>query len=226
MAAFNESRHPLDRRQLIMYRTLGEMPANPSMHLCAHLYASDRNSLYIVSNHLNMGDTWTQMASLAHTVIFHTEMQDLWFSERRGGGGDERWYIKEDSTDRVTNGRGTYRSRVFSPSGVHVASVLQDGMIRLTKGPQATEEEVKFIRATQDSWPLRETLNESQTDCTTLPYETQTGPSIFTLFETSVFAHRLPPTFLNRTQMLDARLEADEPARWTGVKEILRLGPP
>ncbi|KAH9828897.1 Thioesterase-like superfamily [Teratosphaeria destructans] len=159
MAAFNGSRHPLDRRQLIMYRTLGAMPADPNMHLCAHLYASDRNSLYMVSNHLNMGDTWTQMASLAHTVIFHTDMQDLGFSERPGeAGDDERWFIKEDSTDRVAHGRGTYRSRVFSPSGVHVATVLQDGMIRLTKGPQATAEETQFIRATRDSWPSRQKL--------------------------------------------------------------------
>ncbi|TKA28527.1 hypothetical protein B0A54_16523 [Friedmanniomyces endolithicus] len=56
MQRYNESRHPLDRRQLILYRTLGNLPNDPNMHLCAHLYASDRNSLYIVANHLDIGD--------------------------------------------------------------------------------------------------------------------------------------------------------------------------
>jgi hypothetical protein len=31
------------RRQLIFYRPIGDMLDDPNMHLCAHLYATDRN---------------------------------------------------------------------------------------------------------------------------------------------------------------------------------------
>lgn len=40
MTKYNESRNPLDRRQLIFYRAIGEMPDDPNMHLCARTYLS------------------------------------------------------------------------------------------------------------------------------------------------------------------------------------------
>jgi len=56
MKAYNSPRHPLDRRQLILYRALGDLPTDqPNMHLCAHLYASDRNSLFTVANNAMLG---------------------------------------------------------------------------------------------------------------------------------------------------------------------------
>jgi hypothetical protein len=51
MAAYNEPRETLDRRQLQYYRILGVMPSveeDPNMHAAAHLYASDRNGLFPV----------------------------------------------------------------------------------------------------------------------------------------------------------------------------------
>jgi hypothetical protein len=48
-----------------------------NLHACAHLYASDRNSLYIIPNHLSLPRAYTRMASLSHTVIFHVGIREL-----------------------------------------------------------------------------------------------------------------------------------------------------
>ncbi|KAK3680098.1 hypothetical protein LTR78_000475 [Recurvomyces mirabilis] len=160
MDRYNEPLHPLDRRQLIMYRTLDNLPRDPNLHLCAHLYASDRNSLFIVANHLDMGDTWTQMGTLAHTVIFHAAMNDLWFGPSTSQDSpldslDGRWYCKEDWSDRAGSGRAMFHSKVWAASGRHVATVVQDGMIRLTKDPVATEDERRALKKLETAWKPR-----------------------------------------------------------------------
>lgn len=51
MEEYNKDRKPLDKRNLKYYSVQGRMPTveeDPNMHLCAHLYASDRNSLFVM----------------------------------------------------------------------------------------------------------------------------------------------------------------------------------
>lgn len=136
MNAYNQNRQPIDRRQLLFYRTIGELPDEPNLHLCAHAYASDYNSLHIVANQLGVGKGITQVGSLAHTVIFHAPFEALQF--RSPGDRDEsqgNWFAKEDSTDRASVGRVVYHSRVQDPTGRHIATILQDGLLRLGRPP-------------------------------------------------------------------------------------------
>ncbi|KAF2168226.1 hypothetical protein M409DRAFT_53525 [Zasmidium cellare ATCC 36951] len=145
LSKYNQNRHPLDRRQLVFYRSIGTIPADDvNMHLCAQLYASDRNSLFIVANALDIGDLYTGMGSLIHQVIFHTGAEDLGFGEDVGEEGS-RWFCKEDSCTRYANGRGLFFSRVWSPEGRHVMTVTQDGMVRLPRegGEGKVEDVVK-----------------------------------------------------------------------------------
>jgi hypothetical protein len=162
MGPFNAQKHPLDRRQLIMYREIGSIPRDPNMHLCAHLYASDRNSLYIVANHFDIGNDWTQMSSLVHTVIFHADMDDLWFQPGEARSEldtvDGRWFCKEDWSDRVAAGRAMFHSKVWSANGKHVATMMQDGMIRVTKKPKASLDEVRAMELKRQNWMPREKL--------------------------------------------------------------------
>jgi hypothetical protein len=54
MDRYNEDKPPLERRNLKYYAVRGSMPAveeDPNMHICAHLYASDRNSLFVMSGY-------------------------------------------------------------------------------------------------------------------------------------------------------------------------------
>ncbi|QIW95765.1 hypothetical protein AMS68_001283 [Peltaster fructicola] len=139
MKAFNDGRSGTERRQLIFYRTIGAMSDDSNLHIAAHLYASDRNSLFIVANHFEVGGKYSQMGSLTHTVIFHSPIEQMMFpppAKHSSPQGD--WYCKEDWTTRIGSGRGMFHCRVLSPNGTHIATVMQDGMIRLDKKSAST----------------------------------------------------------------------------------------
>ena len=141
MSAFNDPREPLDRRQLIFYKPIGELPPDFNLHMCAHLYASDRNSLFIVANHLGVGGSFSQMGSLTHTVTFHAPLSDLRLESKESWKHPQgNWFCKEDRTDRASVGRADFHSRVFSPDGVHVMSIMQDGMVRIGERPAGKDE--------------------------------------------------------------------------------------
>jgi acyl-CoA thioesterase len=121
-----------------------------NLHAVAHLYASDRNSLFIIPNLLGVGDKFTRMASLSHTVIFHVGVDQLLVpdepvdkppnaapTQRSASGPSEKskerkWFMQESWTTRATGGRGLHTSRLWDPAtGVHLATTIQDGLIRL-----------------------------------------------------------------------------------------------
>ncbi|CBX93885.1 hypothetical protein IAQ61_003765 [Plenodomus lingam] len=163
MSVFNNSRNPLDRRQLMFYSLRGALPLptapfppppsnsaekmgltrEANLHACAHLYASDRNSLFIIPNHVDRGRDFTRMASLSHTVMFHVGIRDLFMlaeprinhanadptlwedgstplcnigglGGKQGGDADGRkWFVQEAWMTRVTGGRGLHTSRMW-----------------------------------------------------------------------------------------------------------------
>lgn len=162
MTAYNTDRHPFDRRTLIFYRVIGQLPPDPNLHRCAHLYESDRNSLFHVANHQDVGDVFTQMATLVHTTMFHSTTQNLMFEPSKSKqspmddtGSRGRWFAHEDWFDRTSNGRSLYHGRLLAPDGTHVATVIQDGMLRYTKKPEATEEEIAALQDRQSNWKPR-----------------------------------------------------------------------
>lgn len=180
MTDYNRSRHPLDRKQLTFYTLRGSLPLptapypppsdsdqkfaltrEANMHACAHLYASDRNSLFIVPNHLGRPRDYTRMASLSHSVVFHVGSKDLlmtsepridhpnadptlWedgslplcnLEEHKDGDKDGRkWFVQEAWLTRATGGRALHTSRMWDyKRGVHIATTFQDGLIRFKK---------------------------------------------------------------------------------------------
>jgi acyl-CoA thioesterase len=177
MAKYNNTRHPLDRRQLLFYTLRGALPLptapfppltggytltrEANMHACAHLYASDRNSLFIVPNHLDRPRDFTRMASLSHSVIFHVGIRDLvmppeprvnhpnadstlWENEplslcnlegyQNGDQDGRKWFVQEAHVTRASEGRALHSSRMWDyDTGVHIATTFQDGLIRFKK---------------------------------------------------------------------------------------------
>lgn len=187
MREWNATRHPMERRQLIFYRMIfdrekGEsekegMNMNMNMQLCAHLYASDRNSLFIVANLFDLGDLFTNMSSLSHTVIFHAEEGEMRFgssstsskttktttkrtkspfhkannNNNNDGGG--RWFCMEVFGSRIHGGRAVHNCRIFNDEGTHIATCMQDGLIRFAVDPQKpTEEELEMMEAVKKGW--------------------------------------------------------------------------
>lgn len=191
MREWNATRHPMERRQLIFYRMIfdrekgeeekEEEGMNMNMQLCAHLYASDRNSLFIVANLFDLGDLFTNMSSLSHTVIFHAEEGEMRFgtpktsasktttttttstkrtkspfhkaNNNNNDGGGGRWFCMEVFGSRIHGGRAVHNCRIFNDEGTHIATCMQDGLIRFAGDPQKpTEEELEMMEAVKRGW--------------------------------------------------------------------------
>ena len=107
-----------------------------NLYACAHLYASDKNSLFVITTALDLEERFTQMASLSHTVVFHTNGEALrmidWKSREGGRATRKKWFVQEAGTSRSGDNRGLHESRIWGPEGTLVASTLQDGMIRVS----------------------------------------------------------------------------------------------
>lgn len=133
MKAYNSRiSSPIDYRQLQLYRLIGSIdPKDLNLHACAHLYASDRNSLFLITHALGIGDDFINMASLSHTVIFHADGEGLKMAGNQSSGN--KWFAQEGWTGRTEGNRGTHESRIWDGSGMLLATTLQDGMIRIKK---------------------------------------------------------------------------------------------
>jgi acyl-CoA thioesterase-2 len=114
-----------EARQSVWIRTAGRMPDDPDLHRGVLAYLSDYSILEpILRRH---GVPWQQpglkIASLDHAMWFH-----------RFGRVDE-WMLYDTESPTATGGRGLSLGRFFSRDGVLLASVAQEGTIRV--GPAA-----------------------------------------------------------------------------------------
>ncbi|KAH7419202.1 thioesterase-like superfamily-domain-containing protein [Cadophora sp. MPI-SDFR-AT-0126] len=145
MSSFNASLSPSSYRQLTYYAPLGSIPlSSPNLHACAHLYASDRNSLYLITNALDTGDSIRQMGSLSHSVVFHVPIQDLLVKEGE-------WWVQEAWTPRSGSGRGVHESWIWKleegeggkERDVHIVSSWQEGLVRYSE--ERTEQKQRLL---------------------------------------------------------------------------------
>ncbi len=124
MSAYNKDKLPSGHRKLDYYRPICPMPTtNINLHACAHLYTSDRNSLFIISNAVDYGDEVEMMGSLSHNVVFHGTDKDLVMKEGE-------WCLQGMSAPRSGHGRGMHESRIWDKRGKPIARTWQDGLVR------------------------------------------------------------------------------------------------
>ncbi|MCU1583975.1 MAG: acyl-CoA thioesterase [Microbacteriaceae bacterium] len=112
---------PRVAHQAIWLRSLGTLPDDPNLHRAALAYASDYSILEpIFRRH---GVAWAtpglKVASLDHAMWFH-----------RFGRVDE-WMLYVQESPNATGGRGLSLGRIFSRDGVLLASIAQEGMVRV-----------------------------------------------------------------------------------------------
>ena len=88
---------------------------------------SDKSS----SNNVDIGNNYSHMASLAHTVTFHGDAEELDMTDR--STGKARWFCQEAWAGGARHGRGLHESRMWRDDGLHVATTIQDGMVRLRR---------------------------------------------------------------------------------------------
>ncbi|KAJ9602951.1 hypothetical protein H2200_012731 [Cladophialophora chaetospira] len=123
-------------RQLLFYRLVQDDDAaereqaagDLNLHAAAHLYASDRNSLFLIQRALGYEIVRTAMASLSHTVIFHGLAEHLSMVDE---AGRSKWFVQEAWTSNGGDNRGTHNSSLWDyDTGRVIATTLQDGLLR------------------------------------------------------------------------------------------------
>jgi acyl-CoA thioesterase-2 len=111
--------------QAVWMKSFAPLPDDPNLHRAALAYGSDYTLLEpILRRHripwLTPG---LKMASLDHAMWWH-----------RFARADE-WLLYVQETPSASGGRGLALGRIFTPDGVLVASVAQEGMVRLPQFP-------------------------------------------------------------------------------------------
>ena len=108
--------------QAVWLKALGELPESQELHTAALAYASDYSILESI--YRRHGIAWShpglKSASLDHAMWFHNDVQvDQWFD-----------YVM--NSDWTGGSRGINHGWIYSQDGTLVASVVQEGLLRLT----------------------------------------------------------------------------------------------
>ncbi|GLK17524.1 acyl-CoA thioesterase [Herbiconiux flava] len=110
-----------EARQAVWIRSLGTLPDDPALHRAALVYASDYTILESVMR--RHGVSWARpdlkMASLDHAMWWH-----------RFARADE-WLLYTQSSPSASGGRGLALGRIYDLGGRLIASVAQEGMVRV-----------------------------------------------------------------------------------------------
>lgn len=111
-------------QQRVWMRFDGRLPDDPLIHACALTYASDMSLLdAVLSTH---GEVWGPGgvigASLDHALWFHRPFR-----------ADE-WFLYDSTSPSASGARGLANGRMFTRDGRHIASAVQEGLLRRIGG--------------------------------------------------------------------------------------------
>ncbi|RAK39472.1 acyl-CoA thioesterase-2 [Actinoplanes lutulentus] len=106
--------------QRVWMRINGKLPDDPLIHACALTYASDLSLLdAVLSTH---GEVWGPGgvigASLDHALWLHRPFR-----------ADE-WFLYDSVSPSASGSRGLASGRMFTRDGRHIASAVQEGLLR------------------------------------------------------------------------------------------------
>lgn len=116
-----EQRDQSTARRLIWFRLVERIPDAPLLHQAVLAYASDYGFLptALLPHGIAFRDPRLFIASLDHTVWFHRPFR-----------ADE-WLLYVSDSPSAFGARGFVRGQVFTQDGTMVASMAQEGLIRL-----------------------------------------------------------------------------------------------
>lgn len=105
----------------VWIRATGRLPDDPAIHQCVLAYASDMTLLdtALVPHGRTLFEKDFMAASLDHALWLHRPFR-----------ADE-WLLYAQDTPNLHGGRGLSRGLIFKQDGTLVASVVQEGLVRL-----------------------------------------------------------------------------------------------
>ncbi|GAA1813171.1 acyl-CoA thioesterase II [Agromyces neolithicus] len=111
-------------RQAVWMRAFGRLPDDPNQHRAALAYATDYSILEpVLRAH---GIAWSspglKVASLDHAMWWHRDTRV------------DEWLLFAQESPSAGGGRGLTLGRIYTQAGVLVASVAQEGMVRVPLG--------------------------------------------------------------------------------------------
>lgn len=111
-------------RTQIWLKAAGRVPDDPEIDTCVLAYASDLTLLGVslVPHGLIIASPKISPASLDHSMWFHRPFRS------------DQWLLYDQFSPSASGARGLAFGRVFSQDGRLVASVAQEGLIRLRRG--------------------------------------------------------------------------------------------
>ena len=117
------SRDKLQPAQHVWVRATGRLPDDPDIHRCVLAYASDFTLLdtALFAHGRMIADRDVQAASLDHALWFHRPFRA------------DDWLLYTEDSPSASGSRGFARGSLFSRDGRLVASVTQEGLIRLRR---------------------------------------------------------------------------------------------
>ncbi len=107
--------------QAVWVRATGELPPQAALHQCVLAYASDMTLLdtSLLPHGIGWFDNRLQMASIDHAMWFHRPFRA------------DQWLLYVQDSPSASGARGFNRGLIFSQDGALVASVAQEGLMRL-----------------------------------------------------------------------------------------------
>jgi acyl-CoA thioesterase-2 len=113
-----------DARFNVWIRTTGRLPDDPAIHRCVLAYASDMTLLdsALVPHGRTVFEKEIMAASLDHALWMHRPFR-----------ADE-WLLYAQDSPNMGGGRGFSRGLIFTSDGKLVASVAQEGLVRVRRG--------------------------------------------------------------------------------------------
>jgi acyl-CoA thioesterase-2 len=122
------SRDPLPPQQKVWMRFNGMKTTSRALNSAMLAYISDMTLLDTATfPHGRWGfEPDIQMASLDHAIWFHRPPSDM-----------EDWFLYSQDTPSTMGARGFARGQIFTRDGTLIASVAQEGLVRVRTRPSA-----------------------------------------------------------------------------------------
>jgi acyl-CoA thioesterase-2 len=113
--------HKRSPHQSVWVRATGELPDNIALQQCVLAYASDMTLLdtSLLPHGIGWFDDRVQMASIDHAMWFHRPFRA------------DQWLLYVQDSPSASGARGFNRGLIYTREGALVASVAQEGLMRM-----------------------------------------------------------------------------------------------